>query len=269
MNLTILALGDIVGRPGREAVAAILPKLKKKYNIDFVIANAENIAHGSGVTRRTVEEVLKAGVDVLTSGNHVFDQKVGMEVIEDIHIPLLRPLNYPPGVPGRGFQVVEFGANQILVINLMGRVFFQEHMDDPFRAIDTLLKQQGTQNSQTYSAIIVDLHAEATSEKVAMGHYLDGRVSCLFGTHTHIPTADARILQGGTGYVSDIGMVGARTSVLGIEKQGVLDRFHTQILNRFEVAEGAIDLSGIVFEVDPKTQKTVNIELIQEIVEAS
>jgi metallophosphoesterase (TIGR00282 family) len=251
----ILAIGDIVGRPGRMAISQLLPALRQQYNLDLVIANAENVAGGVGLTPDTARELLSDGVDVLTSGNHIWAQK---EIIPylDGELPILRPLNYPPGVPGKGYIVV----GKVAVVNLIGRTFIGD-FDCPFRAMDQLLAKLEEK------IIIVDFHAEATSEKVAMGRYLDGRVSAVLGTHTHVGTIDAQLLPQGTAYVSDIGMSGPIDSVIGDDTEAVIQRFLTQMPNRLGVGKGKTALNAILVGVDDDTGKATSIERIYREVE--
>jgi metallophosphoesterase (TIGR00282 family) len=252
--LRILAIGDIIGKPGRKAVEEILPGLYTEYNIDLVIGNGENAAGGLGLTPNTAEELFDSGIDVITTGNHIWAYK---EIIPylDSGPALLRPLNYPPTNPGRGYWL----KNNALIVNLVGRVFIG-HFDCPFRAMDQLLAEFEHKSIP----IIVDFHAEATSEKVAMGKYLDGRVSAVLGTHTHVGTIDASILPGGTAYVSDIGMVGPIDSVIGDDTDSVLDRFLTQMPSRLSVGKGKINFDAILVEVDENTGKAVDIKRIQK-----
>jgi hypothetical protein len=246
----ILAIGDLVGRPGRQAISQLLPGLRQQYKLDLVIANAENVAGGVGITPDTARELLKDGVDVLTSGNHIWAQK---EIIPflDSDMPILRPLNYPPGVPGRGY----LAAKGVAVVNLMGRTFIGD-FDCPFRAMDQLLARI------TEKIIIVDFHAEATSEKVAMGRYLDGRVSAVLGTHTHVGTIDAQVLPKGTAYVTDIGMTGPIDSVIGDDTEAVIQRFLTKIPHRLGVGRGKTVLNAILVGVDDETGRATSIERI-------
>jgi len=248
----ILAIGDVIGKPGRVTIEKTVPDLREEYGIDLVIANAENIAGGIGVTPDTAGELLNAGVDVLTSGNHIWAQK---EIIPylDGPMPILRPLNYPPGVPGRGHITV----GNVMVVSLLGRVFIDNY-DCPFRAMDALLASPGRKPP----IIIVDFHAEATSEKMAMGKYLDGRVSAVLGTHTHVGTIDTRLLPKGTAYVTDIGMAGPIDSVIGDNPEEVLQRFLTIIHNRLTVAHGRTMLNAVLVNVDGKTGKANSIERI-------
>jgi metallophosphoesterase (TIGR00282 family) len=248
--MLILAIGDIVGKPGRQAVHAFVPDLCKEYGIDLVIANGENTAGGFGLTIVTAQELLDDGVDVITSGNHIWAQK---EIITylDGDVPILRPLNYPPGVPGRGCLI----KNKILVVNLIGRTFMTSN-DCPFRAMDALLAEPAPKTK----VIIVDFHAEATSEKVAMGRYLDGRVSAVLGTHTHVGTIDARILPGGTAYVTDIGMTGPDNSVIGDDTEAVIQRFLTMLPHHLSVGKGRPVFNAIMVEVDEKSGRSTRIE---------
>jgi metallophosphoesterase (TIGR00282 family) len=253
----ILVIGDVIGRPGRRAVARLMPGIIEKYGVDLVVANAENIAGGIGVTIATAQELLDAGVNVLTSGNHVWAEK---EIIPhlDGDLPLLRPLNYPPGVPGRGYLV----AGQTMVVNLIGRTFMG-NFDCPFRAMDRLLGELETQPP----VIIVDFHAEATSEKVALGRYLDGRVSAVLGTHTHVGTTDAQLLPRGTAYVTDIGMTGPIDSIIGDDIEAVTRRFLTMIPHRLSVGKGKVMLNAVLLEVDEASGRALSIERIAREVE--
>jgi len=229
--MKILIIGDIVARPGRDYAKEILPGVIKDHKVDFTIANAENIAHGRGATRKTLEELIQVGVDYFTSGDHIFWQK-GFE--DDIDsLPIIRPANFPSNSPGEGHAVVDAGKlGNILLINLMGRVSFRSQLlDDPFRKVDEILEDH---KDKDISYIIVDFHAEATSEKAALGFYLDGRVGAVVGTHTHVPTCDNRVLPKGTLFVSDIGMTGIIDSVLGVEKEIIIDQFLSGMNQRFE-----------------------------------
>lgn len=251
--MRILMIGDVVGRPGRRAVQQFLPGLRHDYRIDIVIANGENSAGGIGITLDTANELFECGVDVITTGNHVWAKK---EIIPhlDGELPILRPLNYPPGAPGRGSLKVK----DVLIVNVIGRVFLGE-FDCPFRAMDRLLSETGKDSK----IIIVDFHAEATSEKVAMGRYLDGRVSAVLGTHTHVATADARILHQGTAYVTDVGMVGPVDSVIGVDAESAIRSFLTGMPHRFFISEGSASLDAVLVEVDDSTGKATSIKRIQ------
>ena len=251
--MRILAIGDVIGKPGRQALDTFLPQMKQEYAVDLTIVNAENSAHGIGVTPETAEELLKAGADVLTSGNHVWAHKTIIPFL-DSEMPLIRPLNYPPGVPGKGY-IVKKG---VLVVNLIGRTFMDNY-DSPFRTMDALLAQLENKPK----IIIVDFHAEATSEKVALGRYLDGRVSAVLGTHTHVGTIDAMILNGGTAYVTDIGMTGPVDSVIGDDPENVLKRFLTQLPHRLSAGSGKSVINAILVTVDEITGKASGIERIQ------
>ena len=235
----------------------ILPGLCDEHNIDLIIGNGENAAGGLGLTPGTAEELFDSGIDVITTGNHIWAYN---EIIPylDSELAILRPLNYPPMNPGRGYLL----KNNVLIINLLGRVFMG-HVDCPFRAIDQLL----TESEHKSIPIIVDFHAEATSEKVAMGRYLDGRVSAVLGTHTHVGTTDAHILPGGTAYVTDIGMVGPIDSVIGDDPDSVISRFLTQIPSRLSVGKGKVSFDAILVEVDEKTGKALDIKRIQKVVD--
>jgi hypothetical protein len=250
--MLVLAIGDVIGKPGRQALSAILPELRQEYGLDLVLANAENAAGGLGVTPDTANELLNAGVDVLTSGNHIWAQK---EIIPylDSEMPILRPLNYPPGVPGRGYIITE----RAMVVNLIGRTFMSNY-DCPFRAMDQLLA--GLKGEPP--VIVVDFHAEATSEKVAMGRYLDGRVSAVLGTHTHVGTIDAQVLPHGTAYVTDIGMTGPTDSIIGDDADTVLKRFLTMIPHRISVGKGSTVFNAVLVNVDDTTGRARNIERI-------
>ncbi len=255
--MLILAVGDIIGRPGRQATQELLPGLQQQYGLDLIIANGENAAGGLGLTSTTAKEVLGAGVDVLTSGNHIWAQK---EIIPylDGEMPILRPLNYPPSVPGRGYII----NSQVMVVNLIGRTFMG-NFDCPFRAMDQLLAEV----KHKPPVIIVDFHAEATSEKVAMGRYLDGRVSAVLGTHTHIGTIDTQILPQGTAYVTDIGMTGPINSVIGDDTESVLQRFLTIIPHRLSVGKGKTIFNAVLVSVDKNSGKALSIDRISREVE--
>ncbi len=243
--MKILFIGDIVGKPGRRAIRELLPQIVSEHRLDCVIANCENAAAGFGVTRDIVDELFQSHIDVLTSGNHVWDKKEVSEFIGDFKT-LLRPANYPSGVPGSGSVVVPTRADiPIGVINLGGRIFMQP-LDCPFRTAEREIEKLKGKTA----VIIVDFHAEATSEKRALGWFLDGRVSAVLGTHTHVQTADEVILPRGTAYISDVGMTGPFDSIIGIRKEEILERFLTQMPNKFEVAKGDVRLQGVILDVD-------------------
>jgi len=253
--MKILFVGDIVGKPGRRAVRELLPEIMREYRIDFVIANCENAAAGFGVTRDVVEELYGNHINVLTSGNHIWDKKEIAEFVEE-YDTLLRPANYPAGTPGRGSVVSHDPSGASCgVINLMGRVFMRP-IDCPFRVAEREIEAMGNRSR----AIVVDMHAEATSEKEAMGWFLDGRVSAVLGTHTHVQTADERILPGGTAYITDVGMTGPFNSIIGIKKDEVIERFLTQVPNKFDVAKDDVRLQGVVVDIDGKTGRAEGIE---------
>jgi len=254
--LRILVIGDIIGKPGREAVRELLPGLLHEYTLDLVVANGENTAGGLGLTPDTAQELFDSGVDVITSGNHIWHHKEILPYL-DGNLPILRPLNYPPAAPGRGYLF----RDNVLVVNLIGRTFIGD-FDCPFRAMDKLLAEF----NDKAKVIIVDFHAEATSEKVAMGWYLDGRISALLGTHTHVGTIDSRILSRGTAYVTDIGMVGPKDSVIGVDADSVLKRFLTQIPRRLPVGKGRVSFNAIFVEVDEDTGKAIAIKRIGRLV---
>ena len=249
--MLILAIGDVIGRPGRRAMTKLLPGIIQQYGVDLVIANAENIAGGIGVTPATAEELLRAGVNVLTSGNHIWAEKEIIPLLDEM--PILRPLNYPPGLPGRGYLV----TGQVMVVNLIGRTFMN-NFDCPFRAMDALLDEINPKPA----VIIVDFHAEATSEKMALGRYLDGRVSAVLGTHTHVGTIDAQLLPQGTAYVTDIGMTGPVDSVIGDDVEAVIRRFLTIIPHRLSVGRGKVLLNAVLVEIDETSGRAVDIQRI-------
>jgi len=257
MPVRILFIGDIVGKPGRQAVSRGLHRLVDRHLVDLVIANGENAAGGFGITEETAKDLYGCGIHLLTSGNHIWDKKDALDFI-DREKNLLRPANYPQGVPGRGSGVVTTAAGiRIGVLNLEGRVFMN-NIECPFRTADrevALLRQETT-------VILVDFHAEATSEKIALGWYLDGRVSAVIGTHTHVQTADERLLPGGTAYISDAGMTGAFDSVIGVRKEEPIERFLTQLPVKFEVAKNNLRLNGVVIEVDESSGTALGIERI-------
>lgn len=265
--MNILFIGDIVGKIGRESVKKILPKLRKELKLDFVIANAENTAHGSGITTTVLDELMEAKIDFFTAGDHAFKNKKNLKVFTDY--PLIRPANYPPGVPGDGFKIVSVKGKNILIINLIGRVFMRLDYDCPFRKIDEILANIDLQEKKIF-AIIVDIHAEATSEKVCMGYYVDGRVSAVLGTHTHVMTADNRILENGTAYISDVGMVGAANSSLGIDKDNIIKTFLEQIKYQHEIPEkGETIFNGVLLVFDNKSGKVKKIKPVIRSVEIS
>ncbi len=255
--MRILMVGDVIGKPGRRAVKSLIPSLRREHGIDLVIANAENTAGGFGLTLDTAYELLDNGVDVLTSGNHIWDQKEIIPYLEE-GLPLVRPANYPDA-PGRGSLI----HDSVLVINLQGRVFMPA-LDCPFRTADRLLEESGA--SGRPPVVIVDFHAEATSEKQALGWYLDGRVSAVLGTHTHVGTVDGRILPKGTAYISDVGMTGPVDSVIGSEYSVVVDRFLTGLPQRLPVANGPVLMNSVIVDIDPESGKALTIERLDKVV---
>lgn len=255
--MNVLFLGDIVGSPGREAVRVLVPKLKKEKAVDIVIANAENAAGGTGLTSKVAEELFGYGCDCLTNGDHIWKHQDVLKIID--HPYVLRPANLAPNIPGKGYCTLSKNNFKAGIINLQGRVFMQA-IDCPFRTareIIPLLKKQAP-------VILVDMHAEATSEKVALGHFLDGLVSALVGTHTHIQTADEKILPQGTAYISELGMCGPYDSVIGQEKSKIIERFLTGMPVRFEVASNDVQLHGVIIDIDENTGKARSIERVQE-----
>ena len=259
--MKLLFIGDIVGRPGRRAVKELLHELREQHALDFVIANGENSAGGSGITPATAGEIFSAGVDVITSGDHLWDQKEVMELLAN-EKRFLRPLNYPPGAPGRGSGVFETQNSKlnIAVLNAQGRTFMQPQLENPF-----LLAAEEVKRLREQTRIIfVDFHAEATSEKIAFGRFLDGQVSAVVGTHTHVQTADEQIFPGGTAYLSDAGFTGPHESVLGREIEPVIQRFLTAMPQRFEVARDRALLHGAVIEIDEASGKALNILRVAE-----
>lgn len=259
--MKILFLGDIVGRSGRDAVVASLPALRRDLQLDFVIVNGENAAHGFGITAKICEELYEAGVDVITLGNHAFDQREALTHIER-DARLIRPLNFPKGTPGKGANLFEAANGQrILVINVMGRVFM-DALDDPFAAIDEALA--ACPLGEAADAIVIDIHGEATSEKMAMGHFVDGRASLVVGTHSHVPTADAQILPGGTAYQTDAGACADYNSVIGMEKDEPLNRFVRKIPSgRFTPAEGEATVCGLFLETDARSGLATRIDPVR------
>ena len=245
--MNILFIGDIVGSPGRRAVEELLTRLVDQHLIDLVVANGENASGGIGITPQVADELLSYGIDLLTSGNHIWKHKEIKPYLQDTD-RLLRPANYPPESPGRGYAIVETAAGEkAAVINLEGRVFM-EPLDCPFRTVDAILKEL----PKEIKVILVDMHAEATSEKQALGWFLDGRVSAVLGTHTHVQTADGRVLPGGTGYLSDAGMTGPVDSVIGMRREIILERFWSQLPQPFKVATQNIQLQGVLLQIDPE-----------------
>lgn len=255
--MKVLYCGDVVGRSGRKVVTALVPELRQRLDLDFVVVNGENAAHGFGLTGAICEELFSAGVDVITTGNHVWDQR---EVIPYIgrETRVLRPLNYPEGTPGIGAHVYANGNGaRLMVLQVMGRLFM-DPLDDPFAAAEKALQNQRL--GASVDCIVADIHAEATSEKMALGHVLDGRVSLVVGTHSHVPTADARILPGGTAYMTDVGMCGDYNSVIGMQKEAAVARFVSKMpTGRLEPAAGPATLCAVYVETDKTTGQAIHV----------
>lgn len=259
-DYNFIFIGDVVGSTGRKAIKKFLPELKKQYQADVVIANVENAAHGFGLTKKTAQEILDAGVDLMTGGNHIFDKKEVAEILEEHDDKFIRPANYPPDTPGVGSLEYRLSDEHSFgVINLMGRVFM-DPLDCPFRAFD-----RERQNLSHCKMIFVDLHAEATSEKAAMSRYIDGKASMLVGTHTHIQTADERVLPNGLGFLTDVGMTGPEDSIIGMKIDGIVDRFVSKRPVKMEVAEGPAVFQAVYFKLDPTTGRCREIERIRKL----
>lgn len=252
--MRILFIGDIVGNPARDFLKRALPIIREENSLDFIIANGENAAGGSSISLDTAKDIFYAGVDVITTGDHVFKKKEAKEAIEKLDI--VRPLNYGPYALGRGYLIKENSKGQkIGVINLLGRVFMQP-IDCPFKAVRDILEEVKIKAK----IIIVDVHAEATSEKLALGHFLAGKVSAVFGTHTHIPTADERIIDNYTAYITDVGMTGSCDSILGRDKYQIIERFITNMPVRFNLSEGDVRIQGAIVEIDEESAKALSIK---------
>ena len=257
--LTVLFLGDVVGEPGRNAVIARLPELKARHTVDFIIVNGENAAGGRGITAKITIDLLRAGASVITSGDHIWDQK---EIVPFLTLEprLLRPLNYPDGAPGNGSIVLETAKGKVGVINLQARTFMQPILENPFRTVDIVV----TKMREATPNIIVDAHGETTSEKIALGRFLDGKVSAVIGTHTHVQTADEQIFPGGTAFLCDAGMCGPVNSILGRAIEPILNRFISNLPSSFPVAAGEVRLRGALIEIDETTGRTLRITRVDE-----
>ncbi|MBU4252958.1 MAG: YmdB family metallophosphoesterase [Candidatus Omnitrophica bacterium] len=263
--MKVLFIGDICGKIGRKAVAKILPELKKELKPDLVVANVENLAHGKGVTKTTLDEVFEAGVDWATGGDHSFSNHKQAEEIYNGDLPILRPANYSAGVPGKGCSLIKLGDKKILLINLIGRVFMRMDYDCPFRKLDEILADYAAEN---LSAIIIDIHAEATSEKIIMSYFADGRASAVLGTHSHVMTADHGITSQGTARITDVGMAGSAEGSLGIAKEDIIKTFLTQIKYPHIIPEkGKAIFNAVLVSIDPKTAKAKSIKPITKFVE--
>ena len=254
--MKILAVGDIVGESGVKKLKEELPRIKKEKNIDFVITNGENSAGGMGLTERNFKDIMEAGTNVVTMGNHTWGKKDIFKFIDDPN--LLRPANYPKGVVGKGLGIYECKGKKIAVMNFLGRVDLNVLTENPF----VLAKEMVEELQSKVDMIFIDFHAEATAEKIAMGRFLDGKITALFGTHTHVQTADEQILPNGTAYITDLGMTGPKESVIGMNIQASLKRFETTLPEKYKLAEGACILNGVIFEIDDENNKATSIERI-------
>lgn len=261
--IKILFFGDIVSHVGREGVKKILPQLRKKYSPDFIIANAENTSHGNGISDKNYQELLAAGINFFTSGNHIWKRKDSIELLEKKDSKIIRPANYPGNAPGVGYKIIPIGKKTIIVLNLQGRVFMHEHINCPFEAFDNIYKELV---DIPHDALFVDFHAEATSEKNAFGQYVDGRASCVVGTHTHIQTADERILPKNTAYITDVGGCYALESVIGVSSDIIIKRFRTQLTEQFSFPDsGKCVINAVYTEID--AQKSLKIKRINTIID--
>lgn len=259
-NIKVLFIGDIVGRPGRRAVSQFLAENKDVY--DLVVANGENLAAGKGMTFAKYEEMISAGVDYFTSGNHIFNNDEMIPYLDDKKVKVLRPANYPASSPGRGVAKINLkNGTSVILANLQGRVFMKDDIDDPFVIGKNIVDEHRGE------IIIIDFHAEATSEKMALGYYLDGKATAILGTHTHVQTADEKILPFGTAFISDIGMSGPENSILGVKKEIIIEKFLTQLPLSHKVATGCTILSAVELEIDPKTNMALSIERISKVYE--
>lgn len=259
--MKILFFGDVFGQPGRNALKKIIPRWQRKYQPDLIIANGENLAHGFGVSKKSLEEILKVGVDIVTSGDHILDRKETKTILENKEIPLLKPANIAK-LPGEDYRLFEVGVQKVAVLNLLGQVFMAKECGNPFKTADKILKEMEEEAKIT----IVDFHAEATSEKVCLGWHLDGRVSAVIGTHTHIPTADQRILPKGTAYITDVGMVGAKNSSIGADKDIAIRRFLGEAKLNLKPAKGEVEINAVLLVIknDGKAKK---IKKLQETID--
>ena len=260
--MKILFFGDTVGKIGRRALQQSIKDYRTEFEPDLVIVNVENIAHGIGVTRKTLEEVIAAGGDFFTGGNHSMKKPESADLLNDASFNIIRPANFPSGTPGQGYKVIEVGSRKILIINLLGQVFMKEESVNPFQAVDEILSKF---KDQKLAGVIIDFHAEATSEKAAFGHYVDGRVSAVLGSHTHVPTADLKILPGGTAFVTDIGMVGSADSVIGDEKGPIIQAFLSGENPKINVVDsGAAEIGCVFLELDSNTGQAVEFKRVDK-----
>lgn len=265
--LSILFIGDIVGRLGRQAITELLPKLQKAHKPDLIIANGENLAHGKGITPTVAKQMFEAGIDWLSTGDHCFDQAASVEECFNGKLNIIRPANYSIDAPGQGHVLIKVGQYTVLLINLVGRSFMTRHFDCPFRAAEKILNSF---TDEKISAIIVDIHAETTAEKIALRHFLDGKISALLGTHTHVPTADSQITALGTGYITDIGMTGYADGVIGVLPSTVIESFLKQTKINKQLPEAGRAQANIVhLLINPQDKKCLNIELIQKTITIS
>lgn len=263
--MKFLIFGDVVGTLGRQAIAKALPSLREEYSPDAVIVNIENMAHGKGISPDTMKEAMKWGAFAFTTGDHAWDNTLGIDILSDPNIPIVRPANYPGKVPGKGYRVLQLGAYEVAIINLQGQVFFKNQPNNPFYTLDEILEQPEVKRC---AIKLLDFHAETTSEKRGMGWHADGRITALWGTHTHVPTADAQILPKGTGYITDVGMNGAFNSSLGMDKKAPLKQFLTQLRSKMEPPEtGAMEVGALFLEADPTTGKATAIAQIRRILQ--
>ena len=256
--MKVLAVGDIVGESGVRKLKELLPNIKKEENIDFVITNGENSAGGMGITEKNLKDILEAGTDVITMGNHTWGKKDIFKFIN--HPKLLRPANYPKGIPGKGIGIYETNGKKIAVMNFMGRVDINILTENPF----LLAKEMIEEIKEKVDMIFIDFHAEATAEKIAMARYLDGKITALFGTHTHVQTADEQIFPEGTGYITDLGMTGHKNSVIGMDIQASIKRFETTLPEKYKLAEGNCIFNAVIFEIDDNTNKVKSIKRINK-----
>ncbi len=257
INMKILAIGDLIGNAGIQELSKRLPQIRKDKNIDFVIVNGENSAEGMGMTEKNFKDILAQNIDVITMGNHTWGKKDIFKFID--HPKLIRPANYPEGVVGKGYNIYNFRNKKIAVINLIGRVDMNVLSENPFIIAKKIIEKIENQ----VDIIVVDFHAEATAEKIAMGNYLDGKATIVYGTHTHVQTADEQILPKGTGYISDIGMTGPKNSVIGMDIKASIKRFETTLPERYRIATGECKLNGVIFDIDDETNKVKNIERVK------
>jgi len=259
-TIKILFIGDIVGKPGRQVVTKLLPSLRKEKQIDFVVANGENLSSGKGMTKEKYDEMLRSGVDYFTSGNHIWDNRDIIPYLKDKLVKVLRPANYPSNCPGEGVVNIEINGHKVTIINLLGQVFIPVLSESPFKVAKEIVDENKD------SIILIDIHAEATSEKIALGHYLDGQVSVVVGTHTHVQTADETILEEGTAYISDLGMCGPKDSVLGVEKGIIIKQFLTALPQSHKVAVGTTIFNACLVEIDTDTKRAVSIQRVYQTV---